>query len=226
MILITRPYVQAIITANKLSEIGINFITMPLSTINFLPVANDCLQQLKNFSYVLITSSNTISFINKYPELKAQLQGKKLLIVGEKSTIEFENIFLKAPTINELFNQLPANFSEEIIYLSGDPISFNTNEAPFNITRVICYSALKNEIDANEFNSKISECTSICLYSANAGAIFADLCKKYNSSLANKKIFCISNKVAKTMLSTNANILVAKYPNEDSMLNLLIKENV
>ena len=107
MILITRPQVDALTTQQALAAKGISAITLPMVKISDDNEAYSKVRTaIDEYEYLLITSYNTIRFLQKHQDIWNKLASKKLLVVGQKSALALPHTTAVAENSATLFKIL------------------------------------------------------------------------------------------------------------------------
>ena len=237
MILITRPQLEAEELKAKLLDNKINAHCDSLISFRHDAAWADQKNILDLNSVCLFTSIQAVLSIEKKYSLNDYLQNVKIICVGErvsnylksKSVGNIINIFRDSDQlISELdFNNFRKN---SLIYFCGN--NYNTDlvkqikSANIKCEPIVVYfinTADELSMETQEMIKK-NNIQSVALYSQFSANLFIDLLKKANlsDSFHDKKIFCLSKKIAMTAKLRNfQNTTIPLTPNEVSMIDVI-----
>lgn len=232
MILITRPYEDALKTATKLEEQGYSVLIDPMMTIERKAVPS------------LVRKPTTIIFTSRHgvwhcpPEiLKAQpiVYSVGASTANVAKQVGFHYIRSAAGTVEELFKyiqQSQGNENIECLHICGEDkvgdLSAKLTAKGYPTDELEVYKAVAAEDLSSQSCAGLErgEITSVLFYSPRTADIFLNLILKRQMStlLKNVTALCLSAEVAnKLRLDEWADIKIAQKPTQQHLLALLKK---
>ena len=233
MILITRPYSDALKTAEKLKLNGFDCLIEPMLKIKNLSISMNIIFD----SYViLITSKNAVWALNNYISNK----NIPILVVGSVTTNlirqhQFNNILCTYKTINDLLVNIEVHNINNILYLRGMDVCIDLDNILFNrgitLHSIIVYEALKSHVLSSVCINKIlfKKIKYILFFSNRTAKTFVDLTYKYNLYKHYQDVVAcsVSKNVGNVLRKLQwKEVKIAKIPDEDSLLSLVFNKHL
>jgi len=237
-LLVTRPEPDASDQARKLGQMGLDALVEPMLEIEFLDAGN--LDETVAAAQALIaTSRNGLRALARLPILGRAL-GTPVLAVGPATAslakeLGFEQVHEGAGRAQDLIavaNENCEPVSGPLVHLAGKELAFDLKgklEARgFGVLQPVLYRAsAKRALSAaakREF--KTGGLMGAILMSPKTAKIYARLIAAagLEGAVAQVMHFCLSPAVAKQLSAIpGARYLVAKRPNQDDLLALIVK---
>ena len=239
MILITRPQLEAEELKAKLLENKIHAHCDPLISFHYDDAWSKKQKMLDANSVCLLTSIQALYSIEKNYSLKDYFNDIKIICVGERVSNYLKsksagNIISTFQDSDHLLQELNfENFEENtFIYFCGNQHNEDFIEKVksknINLKSIVVYQVeAAQELDVTT-REMIEQNTiqSAVLYSKFTADIFIDLLNKagLSDTFLDKKIFCLSKKIATIIESRNfQNVYSSPAPDEQSMINVIKK---
>ena len=224
MILITRPRLLAIKTANKIKNMNYKALPMLHVRMIYKNVIN------KGFSAVIFTSQNAIYSVRHMDWIKnidAYVVGSATYEALQRK-MQIKNIFSsKNGEVSGLIELIKQNIKigDKILYLRGENVAHDIKSVlnDYNVEEEIVYQTLRLEhLTKQGVDAITKHISSVLFYSKDTAEIFCRLMQKYSIQTASKSAICISPSVAKSAMQLQWNELkIADFPNEEAMLSLI-----
>lgn len=224
-------------TANSLRALGHDALIAPMLDIRNLP---DAPFEGGPWSAVLMTSGNAARALAEHPQ-RDTLMVLRCFAVGNQTaqaarSAGFANVFSAhgdGGDLARLVAKEVADKTQPLLYLAGDDrardMAAELAPAGFALQTVVVYRA----VAAQEFSAELStalvaaQIDGVLHYSRRSTGIFVACAKKSGTSEAVLKLrhFCLSRRAAEPLAEIGApRILVAAQPDEQAMLDLIIKD--
>lgn len=216
-VLVTREAQASAFTAAQVNALGFEAVVCPLIEIEPVEYALP-----KNFEpdYLLVTSLNAAKLA------ATDLRYIPCLVVGDKSAKYLAskgfNVIGVCEDASHLLSSLRAKGGDKkFLYLSGNHIATNIPKAltsmGHTVKRVVVY---KSNILSTLDSKLLKDLSLATFYSPRTAEAFSKLCKGQN--LSHITAICLSEAVAKGLEDLQfKEVLVAKEPNENNLLNAL-----
>jgi uroporphyrinogen-III synthase len=222
-ILITRPKKQALVTAEKIVQLGGKHFILPLLKIKSLSVEIP----ITGYDALIISSQNALTALTG----QRSLFNKPVFVVGEHTAtllqeLGFTNIKYVAENMELLQIKLAVYTYYKFLYLCGQHVRVDLEKemGAERVQQLVVYEAEAiQELTAAQIDLIKHEGRTVLFYSARTAQVWQKLCHQYQLKMAGKKAICISTDVAAKIgaLMWHAKPLVAEKPSDVEMLKCL-----
>ncbi len=226
-ILLTRPLEDCSDLIIKFKELGHSVSHFPLIKIEKMDYGEI---NFNDFSVIIFTSSNSIK------NLKLENINKTLKCFCVGSTTEklarasgFQNVIAADGNVRALKELILQNHNKKdgkILYVSGELISFNLDEAlrreGYEIIRIINYSVKHNDEIKDDLIEELKKNIPdiVYVYSENSSKSFLNIIKKYQliDSWMNTNLMCIGEKTSSVLNEVKWKKIFLFNPGEEEFL--------
>lgn len=231
-LLLTRPYASAVKTAQKLEAMGFDIFIEPMLNIeNKANAAQDIARVLKHESVLLFTSANASHAVKG-----VNIQNHALAVGNVTAECLKQNgvghVSSVGADVQELMRYIENHYkgTEHFIYVRGDVVQSDLagwlKEREHHVEEVIAYHATPVQTLSYQLVESVRkrEYCGILFYSQRSAALFAERMAEYSllDDLVEVSFLCLSKAIASVLqVQGFENILIAKQPNEHSLLELM-----
>ena len=228
-LLITRPLQESLVFSRHVHNLNcsISTICAPLFEIESIEVKED----LSEVTSLIVTSSNAIRSLQ---QSNISFKGS-IFCVGDSTALYAQKggfyPISSGGDINNLLTLLQKSISnkiEKLVYFRGEEIASDLTgllrKQHYNIDEVICYKKLQKKLSYKIIDSiKTNSIVGVTFFSKQTVNLFLNNVTEIPSGFL---AFCISEEVAKTVLSgypnSQLNVRTAKLPTMKEMCKLVV----
>jgi uroporphyrinogen-III synthase len=234
-VVVTRPEIAALRTAERLRALGHEPILLPLTrAVHHPDVATLALKDA--YSALAMTSAEAARTLAGLGETLTPNYADVLYAVGEAtaraaSEVGFRDIRTGAGTgshLAELIAADKAQLASPLLYLTGKPRStsfeegLRLNNVPFTVAEIYEMRPIAHD-DMTLRHAFIEQSAdAVLLYSRENARLFFDMARSRLPALPSLRVLCLSAKVADIVPHEfHRNIKIADHPDEEGLLGLL-----